>query len=148
MLIPDPNFFPDPGSKRFRVPGPDPHQRILVYLNQKLFISSRKYAPGCSSRIQILIFYPFRIPDPRVKKALDPGSATLTELKNSILNTFSKLRHHYCIMSVKSLIHHIICLVRYRQFARKAESVNATNRLDRYDSTGILLCNNRVPVTE
>jgi hypothetical protein len=62
---------PDPGSKRFSVPGPDPHQIIYVYLTQKLFISSRKYAPGCSSRIQILIFYPFRIPDPGVKKAPD-----------------------------------------------------------------------------
>ncbi len=33
--------------------------------------------PGSGSRIRILIFYPSRIPDPGVKKALDPGSATL-----------------------------------------------------------------------
>ncbi len=35
---------------------------------------SRKYDPGCSSRIRILIFnfYPSRIPDPWVKKAPDP----------------------------------------------------------------------------
>jgi hypothetical protein len=31
-----------------------------------LFLTSRKYDPGCSSRI--------RIPDPGVKKATDPGS--------------------------------------------------------------------------
>jgi hypothetical protein len=42
-----------------------------------VFLSSRKYDPGCSSRIRILIFYPSRIPDPGVKKAPDPGSATL-----------------------------------------------------------------------
>ena len=37
--------------------------------------SSRKYDQGCSSRIPDpdLDFYPSRIPDPGVKKALDPG---------------------------------------------------------------------------
>jgi hypothetical protein len=29
-------------------------------------------------RIRILIFYPFRIPDPAVKKAPDPGSGSAT----------------------------------------------------------------------
>jgi hypothetical protein len=33
-----------------------------------MFLSSRKYDPGCSSRIRILIFYPSQIPDPGVKK--------------------------------------------------------------------------------
>ncbi len=38
----------DPESKRFRIPDPDPHQRIKVlFLTQKLFISSRKHDPGC-----------------------------------------------------------------------------------------------------
>jgi tankyrase len=32
--------------------------------------------PGSGSRIRILIFYSSRIPDPVVKKAPDPGSAT------------------------------------------------------------------------
>jgi hypothetical protein len=36
---------------------------------------NRDVYPG--SEIRILIFYPSRIPDPGVKKALDPGSATL-----------------------------------------------------------------------
>ncbi len=38
-----------------------------------MFLSSRKYGEGCSSRIRILI-YPSRIPDLGVKKAPDPGS--------------------------------------------------------------------------
>ncbi len=62
-LIPDPNFF-HPGTS----------SKNLCILTQKLFLSSRKYDPGCSSRIRILIFYPSRIQG--VKKAPDPGSAT------------------------------------------------------------------------
>ena len=46
--------IPDPGSKRF----PDPHKEFK-YFNLKYFLSSRKYDPGCSSRI--LISYPIRI---------------------------------------------------------------------------------------
>ncbi len=45
-------------------------------LTKKLFLSSRKYDPGCSSRIRI--FNPSRIPDPGVNKALDPGSGSAT----------------------------------------------------------------------
>ncbi len=66
VLLLDPNFFhpvsriPDPGSKRFRIPDPDQHQRIYVFYSKKFFLSSRKYDPGCSSRILILIFYPSR----------------------------------------------------------------------------------------
>jgi hypothetical protein len=57
--IPDPTFF-HPGS-RIRI-------KEFKYFNpKKWFLSSRKYDPGCSSRI----------PDPGVKKAPDPGSATL-----------------------------------------------------------------------
>ncbi len=52
MFIPDSNFL-YPGSWI-----PDP---------KKWFLSSRKYDPGCSSRIRVLIFYPSRIPDPGVK---------------------------------------------------------------------------------
>jgi hypothetical protein len=48
-----------------------------MYFNpKKWFRSSRKYDPGCSSRIQIpdpdLTFYPSRIPDLGVEKAPDP----------------------------------------------------------------------------
>jgi hypothetical protein len=45
--IPDPDFsIPDPGSA----------SKNLSILIQKVFLSSRKYDPGCSSRIRILIF--------------------------------------------------------------------------------------------
>jgi hypothetical protein len=37
--------IPDPGSKKFL--DPDPHQRVKVFLTQKLFLSSRKYYLGC-----------------------------------------------------------------------------------------------------
>jgi hypothetical protein len=35
MFIPDPNY-PSPGPKRFRIPDPDPHQRVLTFLTQKI----------------------------------------------------------------------------------------------------------------
>jgi hypothetical protein len=72
MFIPDPNFsIPDPG----------PHQRIWVFLTPKPVskLSEKNYL-GCSSRIRIF-FHPgsrIRIPDSRVKKALDPGSVAAT----------------------------------------------------------------------
>jgi hypothetical protein len=66
-------FIPDPGSEfcPYRIQGqkdfgiPDPDLQNLSILTQKLFLSSRKYDPGCSSRIRILIFLP--ILDPGVK---------------------------------------------------------------------------------
>jgi hypothetical protein len=42
-VIPDPNFSipdPDPGSKRFQTPDPNPHQRIYVFLSQKTLVLS------------------------------------------------------------------------------------------------------------
>jgi hypothetical protein len=57
-----------PGSKRFRIPDPE-LKKYDVY-------------PGSGFRIQILIFYPCRIPDiVRVKKAPDPGSGSATLLR-------------------------------------------------------------------
>ncbi len=80
--IPDLFFF-SPGSEFFPFRIPDPHQRILVFLSKKLFLSSRKDDPGCSSRIRILIVYPSRIPDPGIKKAPDPGSGTPVKRRKS-----------------------------------------------------------------
>jgi hypothetical protein len=82
MFIPDPgsDFFP---SRNCLHPGSRIRIKEFKYFNpkktEKWFLSSRKYDPGCSSRIRIrmLTFYPSRIPDPVVKKAPDPGSATL-----------------------------------------------------------------------
>ncbi len=82
MFIPDPNFsIPGLVSRAKKIP--DPHWRISVFLTIKLFLSSLgnmirdTYGthPGSGSRI--LIYYPYRIPDPGVKKASDPGSGTL-----------------------------------------------------------------------
>ncbi len=58
MFILDPNFsIPESGSE----------SKNLSILTQKLFLSSRKYDPGCSSRIRILVVNPSRIPDHRKK---------------------------------------------------------------------------------
>ncbi len=62
-----------PGSKFFPSLIPDSHKKFKHFNPKKLFLSPRKYDPGCSSRIQILIFLP--IPDPGntgVKKTPDP----------------------------------------------------------------------------
>jgi hypothetical protein len=85
--IPDPTFF-HPGSRIRTVSIPDPESRILIkefkYFNpkkaKKLFLSSKKYDPGCSSRIPDpdADFLPSRIPDPGVKKSPNPGSGSAT----------------------------------------------------------------------
>ncbi len=72
-----------PGSRLpiFFHPGSQICIKEFKYFNsKKWFLSSRKYDSGCSSRI--LFFYPSRIPDIGVKKAPDPGSATLKLRKN------------------------------------------------------------------
>ncbi len=74
----------DPGSRIRTVSISDPgsaSKNLSVLTQKKWFLSSRKYDPGCSSRIPDpdADFYPSRIPDPGVKKAPDPGSATLQE---------------------------------------------------------------------
>ncbi len=65
----------------FSVADPGCLSRIRLFPSRirtkKWFLSSRKYDPGFSSRIRMLTFYPSRISDPGVKKAPDPGSATL-----------------------------------------------------------------------
>jgi hypothetical protein len=77
MFVPDPSFsIPDPGSKRFR--NSDPRSgsisKNLLSINPKqILLSSRKYDPGCSSRIQIYISYPSRN---QGSKRHHPGSAT------------------------------------------------------------------------
>jgi hypothetical protein len=93
MFIPDPvsDFFPS------RIPDPNclhPGSRIRIkeikYFNpkkpKKWFLSSRKYDPGCSSRIPDPDADFLPIPDPGVKKAPDPrsGSATLLACDNDV----------------------------------------------------------------
>jgi hypothetical protein len=72
MFIPDPTFFhPGPDLSSSQIP--NPHLTILTPKQpKKWFLSSRKYDPGCSSRIRMLTFYPSRIPDTGVQKARIP----------------------------------------------------------------------------
>jgi hypothetical protein len=70
--IPDPNLsFRDPGSRVKKRPASNKYFKP----KKNLFLSSRKIDLGCSSRVRII--FPSWIPDPGVKKAPDPGSATL-----------------------------------------------------------------------
>ena len=67
--IPDPNcVYPGSSSKNLSI--------LTPKKAKKWFLSSKKYDPGCSSRIQDpdADFLPSRILDPGVKKAPNPGS--------------------------------------------------------------------------
>jgi hypothetical protein len=81
MLIPDPIFF-HPGSAS-----------KIKYFNPKLFQSSRKYNPGCLSRILIMIVYPSRIQETKRHRIPDPDpkqSRRRTLTFNILLQVF----HH------------------------------------------------------
>jgi hypothetical protein len=88
MFIPDPTFS-HPGSELSP-------SRILIkefkYFNpkktKKRFLSSKKYDPGCSSRIPDPDADFLPIPDPGVKKAPDPGSATLVKVSSTSSKLF------------------------------------------------------------
>jgi hypothetical protein len=62
--IPRSEFF-HPGSrvKKILDPGSGSSSKILSIFNQENVFSPRKYDPGCSSRIRILILYSSWIPD-------------------------------------------------------------------------------------
>ncbi len=71
-----------PSSRKYN-PGCLSRIRILIFTHPVSRIKGskrnpRKYDPGCSSRIWILIFYPSRMQE--VKKAPDPGSASLIKV--------------------------------------------------------------------
>ncbi len=56
-------FYPRSRIQIFSIPDPGSASKNLSILTPKnFFLSSRKYDPGCSSRIRILNFYPSRIP--------------------------------------------------------------------------------------
>ncbi len=79
MFIPDPTFF-HPGSRTRTVSIPDPgssSKNLSILTPQKTkkwFLSSKKYDPGCSSRIPDPDADFLPIPDSGVKKAPNPGS--------------------------------------------------------------------------
>jgi hypothetical protein len=90
---PNPKFFILDSRFRFKKipdPGSGSASKNLSIFNLKTVSNSRKYDPGCSSRILILIFFP--IPDPGVmkKKALGPGS------RIRIRNTVWFLTEYFC----------------------------------------------------
>jgi hypothetical protein len=76
-------FIPDPGSGFFSIPDPGSSSKNLSILTpkkaKKWFLSSKKYDPGCSSRIRRLTFsHPgSRIQGSKRHPIPDPGSATL-----------------------------------------------------------------------
>jgi hypothetical protein len=69
-------FIPDPGSEFF--PSRIRIKEFKYFNPKKWFLSSRKYDPGCSSRIRDPDPDFIPIPDPDVKKAPDPGSGFAT----------------------------------------------------------------------
>jgi hypothetical protein len=73
-------FIPDPESRIKKIPDPgtgSASKNLSIFNPKNCFYALGNMIPaGYSSRIWILIFLP--IPDPRVKKTPDPGSATLT----------------------------------------------------------------------
>jgi hypothetical protein len=75
-----PNFF-HLGSrvKKISYPGSGSASKDVSTLIQKMFLSSQKYDPGCSSWIRILIFYPSRIPDPGSKRHRIPDPQNWAE---------------------------------------------------------------------
>ncbi len=97
-IYPGSEFF-DPKSEFF-YPGseffhPGSRNHIKELLHKKLFRSSRKNDPRCSSWIRILNFYPSRIPDPGVRKATESGSAPLI-----LAFDICKLRHLPCSLYI------------------------------------------------
>jgi hypothetical protein len=84
-------MIPDPGSTRFGIPEPDPLQRIKVLSTLKTVLKMIwDVLPDPGSRIPDPDpdFFPSHIPDPGVKKAPDPGSATLKG-RNILPNCYS-----------------------------------------------------------
>ncbi len=119
-------FIPDPGSDFFpsRIPDPNclhPGFRILIkefkYFNpqkaKKWFLSSKKYDPGCSSRIPDpdADFLPSRIPDPgsRGQKGTqsripDPGSGSATLIRMNGIDTYLWI-HLFLLEGRRHLLH-------------------------------------------
>jgi hypothetical protein len=110
-------FIPDPGSDFFpsRIPDPNclhPGSRILIkefkYFNpkkaKKWFLSSKKYVPGCSSRIPDpdADFLPSRIQGSKSHPIPDPGfgSATLAPREQNAIAIF-RLSHRKISLCVR-----------------------------------------------
>jgi hypothetical protein len=103
MFIPDlgSDFFPSRIPDRtVSIPDPGSSSKNLSILTpkkaKKWFLSSKKYDPGCSSRIPDpdADFLPSQIPDPRLKKAPNPGSRIrIRNTENFVRKRFHILIH-------------------------------------------------------
>ncbi len=71
-----PEFFPS-RIWIFFISDPRNHIKEFQYFNPKIVSQLSEIGSWLLIRIRIQIIYPSRIPDPGVKKAPDPGSATL-----------------------------------------------------------------------
>ncbi len=84
--IPDPNLsIPDPGyrSKRFWILDPlSVSKNLIIFFTQKMFLSSKKYDPGCPSRIPDHDFLPIPDPGSRCQK----GAGTRIRICNTEWN--------------------------------------------------------------
>ncbi len=81
--------IPDSGSKRsWNLGSASASKNLSIFYPKKLFLSSRKYDPECSSRTPNPDFFPLQIPDPGVKKA---QKSTGFRIRN-IVTTFKFLR--------------------------------------------------------
>ncbi len=78
----------------------DPHQIIYVFSPKKLFLSSRKYDPGCSSQIRILDpdFYPARI-----QGSKGTGSRIRNTGPSEILSRTSGRHDHWSLLRRNTL---------------------------------------------
>ncbi len=114
--IPDLTFFhpesririvsiPDPGSELF--PSRIRIKEFKYFNPKKWFLSSRKYDPGCSSRIRVPDPDFLPIPDPRSRgqKVPDPGSATLVHRHWQI--TVTCMLYHTVHYTVNMFVHYI-----------------------------------------
>jgi hypothetical protein len=81
--IPDPIFSQTGYRIRTLFPSQICIKEFKYFYPEKWFLSTRKYDPGCSSRIRILTFYPSRIQDPgsRDKK----GTGSWMRIRNTAL---------------------------------------------------------------
>jgi hypothetical protein len=70
-VYPGSDFFPS-RIRTVTVPDPGSASKFQLFNPKKWFLSSRKYDPGCSSRIRMLNFYPSRIQGSKRHRIPDP----------------------------------------------------------------------------
>ncbi len=108
-FTPDTNFF-HPRSRVKNIPDPgsgSASKHLSTYLTPKtLFLNSRKYDPGCSSRVQRSKKH--RIPDPQHLKnqrrhsfteGRNGGSGHIVQVEEEGVEAVPVIRHHHLLVS-------------------------------------------------